>query len=108
MRPVTQFDLFGTVRQRSPIEIERARRMRVCIWAYAYEIEDRPLVDDHTFDRECQKIDVRICTGNNEMDAWFKENFDPCTGSWIHAHPNHQWLAEKCAVIREAENATNE
>jgi hypothetical protein len=51
------------------------------------EIKRRIKVSDEQFDLECKKIDVTITTGNDIMDKWFKQEFDPCTGQWIHKHP---------------------
>lgn len=71
----------------SPIEVERKRRIDVSVWAYAYEIEDSPLVDDQTFDRESALIDVSIETGRKNLDLFFKKHFSPYTGMWIRLHP---------------------
>lgn len=68
-------------------EVERRRRILLSVAAYAYEIENVSLVDDHTFDAECLKVDVSIDTGHPMLDAWWRENFDPSTGMWIHKHP---------------------
>ena len=77
-------DLFLT---RSKIEIERWRRIRVALWAYAYEIKNTCLVSDHVFDRECLKVDLSISTGRPDLDCWFAKEFQPHTGSWIRKHP---------------------
>ena len=66
---------------------EIKRRIKLCIAAYAYEIKNDSIMPDTTFDEECKKVDVTITTGNDKMDKWFKEEFDPCTGKWIHNHP---------------------
>lgn len=71
----------------SPVEVETKRRINVALWAYAYELRDDSIVADDTFDRECEKVDLTIDTGNELLDTWFKENFEPFTGSWIHTHP---------------------
>lgn len=76
----------------SPIEIETRRRIRVSVWAYAYEILDSPMVDDETYDRECSLIDVRILTGNPKMDLFFQREFHSDTGMWIHKHPDQKGL----------------
>lgn len=74
------------------MEKERRRRIQVCLWAYAYEVEDNPLVDDGTFDKVCREIDVKIDTNKPEIDAWFRKEFDPCTGSWIRSHPDYDGI----------------
>lgn len=70
------------------IELEIMRRINVSVWAYAYEVEDDPLVSDKKFDNECDKINDETDTGNKEMDKFFKNEFDPFTGLWIYKHPN--------------------
>lgn len=74
------------------VSAERRRRIQVAIWAYAYEVRAISLVSDAVFDRTCREINLLIPTGNEEMDTWFKENFDPSTGQWVWAHPSQQWL----------------
>lgn len=69
------------------IEIERKRRINLAIWAYAYEFENDSIVDDHHYDRESNLVDVSIKTGNKKMDRFFINEFEPCTGQWIHDHP---------------------
>ena len=44
----------------SPVEVERKRRINLALWAYAYEVQDDPLVDDATFDREARLVDPSI------------------------------------------------
>lgn len=61
----------------TPIEIERRRRIHVAAWAYAYEVESDPVVDDETFDREALLIKPEIGTGNDELDAFFRAEFAP-------------------------------
>lgn len=69
------------------IEIERRRRIKVSLWAYAYEIENHSIVDDMRFDLECYQLNLSLDTGNPQLDFWFRANFEPCTGMWIHKHP---------------------
>lgn len=78
----------------SPVELERKRRINVAAWAYAYEVMNKPIVDDATFDHECGLIDLSINTGSIRHDKFFKTHFDPSTGMWVHKHPNKRRLAE--------------
>jgi len=78
-------DLFSLLGWGSVVERERHRRIKLSIWAYAYEIENKPLVDDLTFDTECLKSDPAVQTGR--LDDWWQNNFNPSTGMWIHNHP---------------------
>ena len=66
------------------VEIERANRIRLAVYAYAYEYESTSLISDGEFDELSKKIDLTIYTGNSKMDKWFKKNFEPDTGMWIH------------------------
>lgn len=70
---------------RDRVEIERHRRIKLSIWAYAYEFENKSLVSDHTFDSEASKVDKTVKTGR--LDDWWQENFQKHTGMWIHSHP---------------------
>lgn len=72
----------------SPSEQETRRRIKLCVWAYAYEIDGESLVADHVFDREALAVDLRLATSRPEMDDWFRKNFDPSTGMWIRNHPD--------------------
>lgn len=72
----------------TPIEVERRRRIRLTLWAYAYEIENNPLVTDSIFDSEALKSDPSIDTGH--LDDWWRECFNPSTGMWVHKHPELQ------------------
>lgn len=48
------------------VELERKRRINLAVWAYAYEF----------------------------MDKFFREQFTPYSGSWIHAHPQLERIKE--------------
>jgi len=71
----------------SLVEHETRGRIFISVWAYAYEILDRPLVDDFTFDKLAQRITPRIGTGHLILDEFFATHFSPMTGMWIHQHP---------------------
>jgi hypothetical protein len=76
----------------SPIEIERRRRIRVSVAAYAYEILSESIMPDADFDKLCLEINPQINTGNKVLDKFFKEEFDPSTGQWVHTHPEKEKL----------------
>jgi hypothetical protein len=67
------------------IATERRRRIQLSMWAYAYEIAGEPMVTDEMFDTTAAQSDVSISTGH--IDEWWRENFQPYTGCWIHSHP---------------------
>lgn len=75
------------------LETEKRKRINVALWAYAYEIMDDPMVTDEMFDRVCGEIRPEIETGHGTLDAFFREEFNPSTGMWIHKHPEWQGLA---------------
>ena len=88
------------------VAAEIRRRIKVSVWAYAYEILNDPLVDDSTFDIEIKKIKPWWFTSyntkdNNEIDAWFLKNFIPYTGMWIWNHPNKARLFEYYLLWKE-------
>ena len=71
----------------STVEKQIRLRIRLSVAAYAYEICNESIMTDHEFDKKCLEIDPSIETGNKKMDEFFKEEFDPSTGQWIHKHP---------------------
>jgi len=73
---------------------EIRRRIKVSVWAYAYEFLDKSLVSDEKFDEECYRINPDLVTGNELLDTWFKTEFAPYTGSWIRNHPELDKIAE--------------
>lgn len=85
----------------SEVERERKRRIDVAAWAYAYEVQDDPIVDDATFDRQAALIRPDLATGHPRLDAFFRTEFSPHTGQWIHRHPERHKLARMCALRRQ-------
>lgn len=73
---------------------ETRRRVKLTVWAYAYEFQDDPLVSDAEFDGECLLVDLTISTNRPDLDAWWRENFSPHTGQWIHRHPELSVVAD--------------
>lgn len=69
------------------LETERKRRIKVAIAAYAYEFDDTSIMSDAEFDNLCLKIDPEFETGNSVLDYFFRTEFSPHTGQWIHKHP---------------------
>lgn len=71
----------------SEVEKQIRLRIRLSVAAYAYEKCDESIMPDSEFDKKCLEIDPLIETGNKKLDNFFKEEFDPSTGQWIHKHP---------------------
>lgn len=77
------------------VEIERHRRIILTMAAYAYEFGHDSFMSDAEFDAESLKVQPSISTGNEILDKFFKEKFDPDTGSWIHDHPDLEAVKRK-------------
>lgn len=69
------------------VEREVRRRIVLSVAAYSYEYENDSIMSDAEFDKMCIEVDPSMKTGNLKMDRFFKNNFDPNTGQWIHKHP---------------------
>ena len=69
------------------INQEIRNRIKLSVAAYAYEMEDDSIMSDADFDNLCREIKVNESTGNEKMDNFFKTEFNPSTGQWIHKHP---------------------
>lgn len=70
---------------RTRTEIERHRRIKLTVWAYAYEIANNPIATDEQFDRLADRIDLSVST--DRLDEFWRTEFQPHTGMWIHKHP---------------------
>ena len=81
----------------SPVEKERRLRIKLSVAAYAYEYENTSIISDTEFDKLCLQVKKTVATGNELLDNYFRECFDPSTGQWIHKHPE---LA-KIAILYE-------
>lgn len=77
----------------SLIEVERRRRIRLAVWAYAYEFLDVSLVSDQRFDEEAKLVDLKVSTGHRQLDAFFRKHFQAYTGQWVRSHPDLRRLA---------------
>ena len=71
----------------SEIEVERRNRIRVSLWAYAYEFKHDSLVPDSVYDATCREINPWTETGHAVLDDFFATQFESSTGLWIHHHP---------------------
>jgi len=83
---------------------ETRNRLKVLLWAYAYEIKNEHMVSDAEFDRVCKEIDLTKTTDRPDMDEWFIQNFDPSTGIWVHSLPD----AEKKKLAYKYESMMND
>lgn len=70
------------------VEQERRNRIRLSIFAYAYEFHDHSIISDAEYDVLSRKINKSVLTGHKNLDMFFKKQFEPDTGMWIHKHPD--------------------
>jgi hypothetical protein len=73
---------------RAQVDEEIRKRIRVSIFAYAYEVLNESLVSDAEFDALAKSINPTINTRRPDLDRWFRENFTPATGMWVRTHPD--------------------
>lgn len=73
-------------------ERETWKRIKLSVWAYAYEIADNPVATDEQFDKLAASIDLTINTKRADLDEWWRSEFQPHTGQWIHAHPELDYV----------------
>lgn len=71
----------------SLIEREIRRRILLTVATYAYEIADKPIMSDASWDLLAQRIDKTLGTCHPIIDEFFATDFSPMTGMWIHHHP---------------------
>lgn len=67
-------------------------RIRVSVAAYAYEIENDPIMSDAAFDALCAKVNPMQPTGNLVLDLFFMTQFNAATGMWVRNHPDQPGL----------------
>lgn len=79
------------------ISNERQNRIRLCIAAYAYELTNNSIMSDAEYDQLAYSINPEIETGNEILDKFFKEEFNPYTSMWIYKHPE----LDKIALLYE-------
>lgn len=79
--------------------LEKVRQNRICVslWACAYEFFDHSFVSDAKFDETCKEVydTLDVATNRPDLDFWFKREFAPDTGSWIHQHPDLDYFKRK-------------
>lgn len=80
---------------------EIKRRIRVAAAAYAYEVENDPIMSDAEFDKLARSIDVTIHTNRADLDQFFRTEFSPHTGHWVHRHPEKERLAYFANLYRK-------
>ena len=79
---------------------ECRNRIRVAAAAYAYEVENDPIMSDAEYDALAKSIRPSLHTGEPELDAFFARVFSPDTGVWVHHHPDKDGLRRVADIIR--------
>lgn len=83
----------------SRIAEEIKRRIKIAVWAYAYEVKNNPLVSDAVFDEEAKRIDPSIRTGRKILDDFFAKDFVNFSGMWVLKHPEMEGLERIYQII---------
>ena len=66
---------------------EKRKRIRLALYAYAYEVHNNSLVSDSTYDLLSRSVNLDVSTDRPDLDLWFKNNYSKDTGMWIYNHP---------------------
>lgn len=77
------------------INQEIKNRIKVSVAAWAYENADdniTHIMSDAEFDALSLQIHPEVETGHAVLDKFFREEFDPDTGSWVGDHPEQDKL----------------
>lgn len=80
---------------------EIRNRIRLSVAAYAYEIENDPIMSDAEFDDLALSIDTRIETGNELLDEFFRTEFVTFSAMWVYQHPDLQGLKRLYEMLIE-------
>ena len=84
------------------VELERRNRIRLSIAAYLYETGDEfQLMTDAEYDRISYQINTSVGTGHPVLDKFFREEFQPDTGQWIHKHPELDKLIQRIYNLKQ-------
>jgi hypothetical protein len=87
---------------------ETRRRIRLAVAAYTYEIMQCPVMSDSEFDELAKSIDLTVDTRRPDLDKWFRKNFDPFTGMWIHGHPERRRIEQLAKFVIKEMGAKHE
>ena len=76
------------MREIKSFEKIRRDRIRLALAAYSYEILNISRIDDATYDALALEVHKnRDTSTGHTLDLFFKEEFSPYTGAWIHLYP---------------------
>jgi len=87
----------------TPQETEIRNRILLSVAAYAYEYEDTSIITDADYDTLAKKIDPNMETGNAMLDIFFREEYTPDSGMWVHKHPQKDRLKKIYGMVYKGE-----
>lgn len=77
----------------SRVEQERRNRIRIAVYAYAYELRDSCLIPDSEYDQLARSINPSMKTCHESLDHFFATRYSADTGLWIYEHPELERVA---------------
>lgn len=87
---------------------QRQIRIRLSLAALGYEVYNESLfMTDEEYDKLSLEVKPKLPTGHKIMDKFFRTEFDPSTGSWIHKHPEIEKLKTLYHNLKEYRNEQN-
>lgn len=86
----------------TPAERERRLRIKVATAAYAYEIENNPLISDAEYDALAAEVDPQVMTGHPVYDEFFAVEYQLYTSAWVRKYPDQRGLKRLCDKARRA------
>lgn len=78
----------------SIVEKETHKRIKLAVAAYAYEFMNTEIMSDGEFDNLAKSVNLSVSTNRPDLDNWFRREFKPHTGLWIHKHPELKRIGE--------------
>lgn len=69
------------------INEEIRNRLKISVYAFAYEIKHDSLISDYEYDLLAKKINVNVSTNNKLLDEFFRDCYTPDSGMWVTKHP---------------------
>lgn len=67
-------------------EVKR-RRIRIALFAFAYELIGEALIKDEEYDRLAREVDYTSPTDNPTLDKFYLNEYTPDSGMWVRKHP---------------------
>lgn len=100
---MTEFEINFRLHCPDPMRFQKAVRAFIALAAYQYEIYGKSIFTDQEYDEIARLVDVKIDTDRPELDEFFRRNYTPISGMWVHNHPELEKL--KRITLRQFPNA---